>query len=139
MIIIIFITSLGVWNTMTISVMERTGEIGVLRAMGMKRLSAVALFVLEAMMIGILGGVLGVILGGIPAYYLEVVGVSIGEDVIENMDANTPFSRILRADLNGFVVGITFMTALSMSLVGSALPSLRAALIQPVEAMRARR
>ena len=139
MIIIIFITSLGVWNTMTISVLERTGEIGVLRAMGMKRLSAVALFVLEAMMIGILGGVLGVILGGIPAYYLEVVGVSIGEDVIENMDANTPFSRILRADLNGFVVGITFMTALSMSLVGSALPSLRAALIQPVEAMRARR
>jgi putative ABC transport system permease protein len=139
MVIIIFITSLGVWNTMTISVMERTGEIGVLRAMGMKRLTAVSLFVIEALMIGILGGTLGVLLGGIPAYYLEVVGVGIGEDIIANMDDAMPFSQVLRADLNGFVIGVTFLTAISMAFVGSALPAIRAAFIQPVEAMRARR
>jgi len=136
-IIIVFITSLGVWNTMTISVMERTGEIGVLRALGMKRMAAVSLFVMEAMMIGIIGGVLGVLLGGLPAYYLEVVGVSIPENVVENMDV--PFQTTIRADLNAFVVWVTFMTAAAMAFLGSALPALRAALIQPVEAMRARR
>lgn len=136
-IIIVFITSLGVWNTMTISVMERTGEIGVLRALGMKRLTTVSLFVIEAMIIGIIGGVLGVLLGGVPAYYLEVVGVSIPEGVVENMDV--PFSATIRADLNAFVVCLTFMTAASMAFLGSALPALRAAFIQPVEAMRARR
>lgn len=139
MVIIVFITALGVWNTMTISVMERTAEIGVLRAMGMKRLHAVVLFVIEALMIGLIGGLFGVLLGGIPAYYLEVVGVSVGQDVVDNMDASMPFSQTLRADLNTFVVLMTFCTAMSMAFVGSALPAARAAFIQPVEAMRARR
>ena len=139
MLIIIFITALGVWNTMTISVMERTGEIGVLRAMGLKRLTTIGLFILEGLMIGMIGGVLGVLLGGIPSYYLEVVGVAIGEDVIDGMDAGVPFSRVLRADLNEMVVGLTFLTAISMAFVGSALPAIRATFIQPVEAMKARR
>ena len=86
-----------------------------------------------------IGGVLGVLLGGIPSYYLEVVGVAIGEDVIDGMDAGIPFSRVLRADLNEMVVGLTFLTAISMAFVGSALPAIRATFIQPVEAMKARR
>lgn len=139
MVVIIFITSLGVWNTMTMSVMERTGEIGVLRAMGMKRLRVVSLFVMEALMIGLIGGLVGVLVGSMGAYYLEVVGVSIGEDVVDNMEDSVPFSRIIRADLSVFAVSLTFLTAISMAFVGSALPALRAALVQPVEAMRARR
>ncbi len=67
------------------------------------------------------------------------MGAGIGEDVIDNMDDTVPFSRIIRADLSVFAVTLTFMTAISMAFVGSALPALRAAVIQPVEAMRARR
>jgi len=135
--VLVFLAALGVWNTMMMSVLERTDEIGVMRAMGMGRLGAVLLFVGEASAIAILGGVVGVGLGAIPAWYLTKNGIEIGEQVTQNIEI--PFSTTMYAELSPDVMVQAFAMGLVMAVIGSALPALRAALIQPVVAMRSGR
>ena len=62
-IIVVVIVVLGIANTMMMTVMERTSEIGTIRALGTKRRDVMRLFLLEGLVIGILGGVLGVLAG----------------------------------------------------------------------------
>lgn len=135
--VIVFITALGVWNTMMMSVLERTGEIGVLRAMGLSKAGAVFLFVAEAVAIAALGGAVGVGLGAIGGAWLEAYGVQLGEQVTQNMAL--PIASRMYGDLSWDVVVKGFLLGLCMAIVGSAPPALRAASIQPVAAMRARR
>lgn len=137
--IIVFITALGVWNTMMMSVLERTGEIGVMRAMGLGRLGAVGLFVVEGLAIATIGGLGGVVLGGIGGYVLETRGIHLGDKVTQNVSAQLPIQSTVYGDLNAEVVITAFLLGLCMALVGSAVPAIRAAAIQPVVAMRARR
>ncbi len=57
------VASLGMFNTLTVSLMERTHEVGVMKAMGMKSNEVRELFLSEAMVMGLLGGIFGVLLG----------------------------------------------------------------------------
>ena len=69
--IIVFITALGVLNTMMMSVLERTNEIGVLRALGMKGKMVAQLFILEAMIISSIGGIIGSAIGSVVSIAME--------------------------------------------------------------------
>jgi putative ABC transport system permease protein len=133
----VFLTALGIWNTMTMSVLERTHEIGVLRAMGMTRKTVVGLFVGEGLAIALGGGLLGVLLGLGPAWLLDHKGIRLGERLSESVSAPVP--ETIRGDLNLEVVLLSFGLGLLMALLGSLLPALRAASIQPVSAMRSGR
>jgi len=133
--LIVFITALGVWNTMTMSVLERTDEIGVMRAMGLTRAGAVLLFAFEALVIALLGGTGGVMLGSIFAFYLETHGITLG-DVTQNINANVPITSVVYADMSIKVAVYGLLVGVITSLVGSVLPALRAASIQPVTAMK---
>jgi ABC-type lipoprotein release transport system permease subunit len=136
--IVVFITALGVWNTMMMSVLERTDEIGVMRAMGLGRVGAVTLFVLEAAVIALLGGLVGVLLGGAAGLYLESVGLTLGEQVTQNT-GNIALPETIYADVTVATTLQSFVLGLCMAVLGSALPAIRAAAIQPVTAMRAKR
>jgi putative ABC transport system permease protein len=137
--VIVFITALGVWNTMTMSVLERTGEIGVMRALGLGRLGAVSLFVIEAIGIAVVGGAVGVAIGSLGGFALETWGVDLGDKISQNMSGNLPMQSKMYGDLSWSVVGISFLLGLSMAVFGAAFPAMRAAQIKPVEAMRQRR
>ncbi len=132
----VFLTALGIWNTMMMSVLERTHEIGVLRAMGLSRLGAVGLFVGEALAIGVAGGIGGVLLAAWPAWLLETRGVTLGERIAGQLSFGT---ETIYGDLSLEVVFSALILGMVMALVGSALPALRAASIQPVSAMRSGR
>jgi putative ABC transport system permease protein len=134
---IVFITALGVLNTMLMSVLERTSEVGVLRALGMDRASVVFLFVVEALVIGVLGALPGVGLGAIASYFLERDGIEMSEKI--SAQVSMPFSTTFHADLSVEVTLISFALGLSMAALGALLPSIRAAGIQPVDAMRSHR
>ena len=67
--IIALIILLSITNTMTMSVMERIGEIGTSMALGVKRSGIVRLFLSEGILIGCVGGVLGLLLGLILAWH----------------------------------------------------------------------
>jgi putative ABC transport system permease protein len=128
------LAALGIWNTMTTSVLERTREIGVLRAMGLTRVGAVALFVFEALTIAVVGGVAGLALGAGPSWLLEKYGIRIGEQTAAQM--SMPIAETLYGQLTLSVVMTAFLLGLATAAVGSLLPALRAASIQPVSAMR---
>jgi len=67
---VFIIITVGIVNTMNMAVFERTGEIGMMRAMGMTNREIILNFIFEAGGLGFIGGVLGLILGAIVTWYL---------------------------------------------------------------------
>ncbi|MFZ5475642.1 MAG: ABC transporter permease [Myxococcota bacterium] len=133
---IVLITALGVLNTMLMSVLERTAEIGVLRALGLKRREVVSLFVIEALGIAFVGGVLGAALGGLGGWWLQVHGVDLGS-AVDKMPM--PFNSRVYGKLTPEILAGGVALGLVMAVVGGLVPAFRASHIQPVEAMRSRR
>jgi len=73
--VILLIAGVGILNLMLMAVFERTREIGLLAAMGLKRRETVALFLLEGVLIGLLGALAGSVLGGVIGAYFGRVGI----------------------------------------------------------------
>ncbi len=138
-VLILFLAALAIFNTMTMSVLERTAEIGVMRAMGLTRVGALGLFLVEAGAIGLAGGLAGTALGGLAGLYLQIHGITLGQGVVDKMGAGFPMRATVYGQVTPglLVTGVLF--GLLISLLGAALPALRASSIQPVSAMRARR
>jgi putative ABC transport system permease protein len=131
--LIVFICALAVWNTMMMSVLERTSETGVLRAMGMTRRGVVALFVAEGLGIAVVGGLGGVLVGGAGALYLETVGVDMGGAM---RNVVLPMQSRLYADMSLDVATTAMLVAVLTALVGTALPAYTASRAEPSDAMR---
>jgi ABC-type lipoprotein release transport system permease subunit len=133
-VIVFLIVSLGVLNTMSMSTFERTREFGVMASLGTRRMRILGMVVLEAMLLGLVGFVLGVglsyaILHGIGTVNFAAMGA--GGDV---MGARMPEAVHPRV-LPGPVVGAAITTVLTM-LAGGLIPAIRASHLQPVEASR---
>jgi macrolide transport system ATP-binding/permease protein len=109
--------AIGIANVTLVSVMERTGEIGLRRALGATRRHIALQFLLESVAIGVVGGILGASLGT-----LLIVAVSAYQSWTPVLDPFVPFA----APLVGGLVGL---------LAGS-YPALRASRMEPVEALR---
>lgn len=73
--IIAFIILLSISNTMTMSVMERIGEIGTSMALGVKRMGVIRVFLSEGVVLGCLGGLLGLITGWLLANIISGIGI----------------------------------------------------------------
>jgi len=74
-IIIAVIVILSIFNTISMSVWERTKEIGTIMAMGFKKWEIMRLFLLEGFVLGVIGGILGTLGGCILAYVISLVGI----------------------------------------------------------------
>jgi putative ABC transport system permease protein len=136
---IVFIAALAIFNTMTMAVLERSNEIGVMRAMGLTGTGTIGLFLVESMVIGLVGGVLGAGIGSIGGYLLETRGINLGEDLVEKIGGAFPMQSTFYGDLTPGIVATAIGFGLLISVLGALLPAMRAAHIQPVTAMRARR
>jgi ABC-type lipoprotein release transport system permease subunit len=117
----ILIGGVGMLNTMLMSVLERTREIGVLRALGWRRRQVVGMILREALVLGLIGGMCGILLGVGLAWLLGQIPMIKGMVV-----------PIYTAGL--FAVAVT--VALVTGVVGALYPSWRATRMQPVEALR---
>jgi putative ABC transport system permease protein len=73
--VILLIAGVGILNLMLMAVFERTREIGLLAAMGLKRRETVVLFLLEGVLIGLLGALAGCVLGGVIGAHFGRVGI----------------------------------------------------------------
>jgi putative ABC transport system permease protein len=73
--IVAIIIVLSVSNTMTRSVIERTGEIGTAMALGLRRRQVLRLFLIEGALLGIAGAVGGLLIGGVAAHAISAVGI----------------------------------------------------------------
>lgn len=136
--IIVFITGLGVLNTMFMSVLERTAEIGVMRAFGLRRWQTVVLFFFEAFVIAAAGGLVGIAVGATAATILGRVGIHLGEGA-SRLPATIPINETIYPHLTPDILVTGFLLGLAMAVVGGFFPALRAAQIQPIDAMRQHR
>lgn len=132
--VIVFVTALGVGNTTMMAVVERKGELGVLRAMGMTELEVVLVVVVEALGIGLLASGVGVGLGSMGALYLEQHGLSVDAGLAANLPI--PVDTTLYADFDVEVAIAAFLLGVGMSALGALVPAVRATRIQPTEALR---
>ena len=114
----LLVGALGIANVTLVSVLERVGEIGLRRALGAARRHIAAQFLIESTVMGLLGGIIGASLGT-----LVVVGVSASRTWTPVLQPWVP----LAAPLIGALIG----------LLSGTYPSLRAAAMEPVEALRA--
>lgn len=130
--IALFVAAVGITNTLVTSVVERTREIGVLRAVGATRGQIVGLFLTEGALIGTLGALLGLALARGLAAWADgwVQGLIAGQMGDQKMLSTTifVFPTWLWGTSIGFAVAVTTLAALY--------PARRAAQIHPIEALR---
>ena len=117
-----------IYNTISISVVRRRPEIGILRALGADRRAILAMFLLEAGMFGLVGSTLGLILGRLLAG--GMVG-AIAQTVRSLYTSSSP-SPI---HLTGLSIALAFAAGLTVALVSAWGPAFEAMRIVPTEAM----
>lgn len=130
----LLVAGVGIMNIMIVSLMERTREIGILKALGAKGRHILAIFLGEALIIGLIGGILGIGAGGFLANIfgriLNGSGGPIGRPAAASGVSITPVVTPILA-LQALVFGIL------VSVVFAIYPAWRASKLMPVEALRA--
>ena len=111
----LLVGGIGVMNIMLVTVTERTREIGIRKAIGARRSDILGQFLVEAILLSLLGGVLGVV-GGLIGSRFRIVGV-------------TPV-------VAWYSVALAFGVAVAVGLFFGLYPANRAASLRPIEALR---
>jgi putative ABC transport system permease protein len=120
-IIVVFVAAVALFNTLTLSVLERRREIGVLRAMGTSRRFTLQMILAEAASIGVVGGVGGLLFGLTDQWLYSLVSGDIMNFTVDFRPS--PMALV-------FTVG-----ALAISLLGSLPPARRAARLNIIDAV----
>jgi putative ABC transport system permease protein len=121
---------LGVMNTVNMTVLERVGEFGTMRALGNRQRDVVWLVVTEGALLGLLGATSGVVLGILLAPAISLIGIPMPPPPNANM-AYTAHIRVVPS----VVVG-AFLIGLAASALASVPPGLRASRPSIAEALR---
>jgi putative ABC transport system permease protein len=113
----LLVGGIGIMNIMLATVLERTREIGIRKAVGAKRKDILGQFLTEAVMISITGGLIGVVLG---------LSISVFITLVTDITTNVTLYSVIIAFLFSVIVGINF----------GYLPARKAADLEPIESIR---
>ena len=131
--IVLAIAASVIINTLIMSVYERTREIGILSAIGMRGGRIMVLFLAESALLAVGGVLMGVILGVLGAYLFNIHGFYIGNMGLTGfMVADTIFAKLTMND----TINLSILTFIVTILAGL-YPAIMASRLQPVEALRA--
>lgn len=128
--IIALIIILTISNTQTMSVLERTTEIGTSLALGLRRSEILRMFILEGLMIGVVGGGLGVAIGYILSQLISAVGIPMPPPP----GMARGFTGQILVNWNLAVDGL--FLAISTTLMASLMPAWKASRMKIVDALR---
>jgi len=117
----VIVGGLGMMNTMVMSVIERTREIGVLRALGWRKRRVLAMIVRESVALSLIGGLAGTAAGVLVGYALNLSPIMQG---------------FFRMEYSAGLFAQAFGVALVLGVIGGVYPAWRASNLQPVEALR---
>jgi len=135
----LLVAGIGIMNIMTVSVMERTREIGILKAIGAKSRTVLATFLSEAVLTGIVGGLIGIFTGYGLSFALTYVLSSFMQPQQQNLVFQTPENRQTIAISPVFSSEwtiVAFIFAIIVCIIFGLYPARKAAKLNPVEALR---
>jgi ABC-type antimicrobial peptide transport system permease subunit len=147
------VAGIGIMNIMFVSVLERTREIGVLKAIGFKNRDVLFIFLSEAVIIGILGGILGVAAGSALSYLVPYILSGMMRGPMSSAQVRTTQTRAVGSPpamgampmqtqlsytpiVNMDMVAISIFLAVAVSIVSGLLPAWRASRVDPIKALR---
>ncbi|MEY2540810.1 MAG: putative transport system permease protein [Verrucomicrobiota bacterium] len=120
-IIALVVGAVGVTNTVLMSVFERTHEIGILLAIGWRRIRILRMILLESMFLSLIGGIVGIGFGFVAVKILQ----------------STPFMRgKIEGDISASLLGAAILIALALGVLGGLYPAYRGSRLHPSEALR---
>jgi putative ABC transport system permease protein len=120
----LLVGGIGIMNTMYTSVLERTKEIGTMKAVGAKNSDILWIFLFESGLIGLIGGIIGVLLG---------YGISKTVEIIAINALNT---TLLRAAVPVYLLVGCLSFAFLIGALSGTIPALMASKLKPVDALR---
>ncbi|PXF58361.1 MAG: ABC transporter permease [Candidatus Methanogaster sp.] len=119
----LLVGGVGIMNTMYTSVVERTREIGVYKALGAENNTILMLFLVESGLIGVIGGLIGIVLGFGMALMVEIIGKEMGVG-------------LLHAWISWELTAFALLFSFSIGVLAGFLPSRSASQMDPVDALR---
>ncbi|MCX6661430.1 MAG: ABC transporter permease [Euryarchaeota archaeon] len=125
--IALVVASIGIMNTMLTSVMERTREIGIMKAIGATNLDIMSIFIFEGMLLSSVGGIIGIILGVFGSQGLTLILNSFMQ-----MGGSMNLTPIIT--ITSVVLAVT--VSLMVGVLSSLYPAWKAARMSPIEAVR---
>ncbi|MFH7880492.1 MAG: ABC transporter permease [Candidatus Aenigmatarchaeota archaeon] len=125
----LLVGGIGIANTMFTSVMERTRLIGTLKALGMTNKDVMVLFILESIILSLIGGILGISVG-------IIVSDLIGRITIFGIGMTSRTSQGIQLVVTPQIVFLSLIFSISIGVLAGLIPARRAAKLQPVEALR---
>jgi putative ABC transport system permease protein len=116
----LLVGGVGIMNIMLVSVSERTREIGLRKAVGARRVAILAQFLIEALVLCLLGGLLGVGLGQLLTWGI----------------ANIPKAELDMAYIPWQAIALAFLFSGAVGIFFGMFPAIKAARLDPIEALR---
>ncbi len=120
----LFVGAIGIMNTMYMAVLERTREIGIMKAIGAQNSDVLVLFLVESSIIGTIGGLIGLAIGLGVAKLVEIVGRSIIH------------LNILQMVVTPEIILLSLLVSVLIGAISGILPARAAAKLNPVDALR---
>lgn len=135
--ILLFLMLFTIFNTITMSVLERTHEFAVMLALGTPPRRLKGQLILEAVFLGAVGSILGMLIGGVAGYWVELHGIDLTSMFSEKMEvAGFAFDPVLRAKLRVEMLAWVGALVLGATVLLSLIPMTRIRRIQLAAVLR---
>jgi putative ABC transport system permease protein len=132
----LLVAGIGIMNIMIVSLMERTREIGILKALGMKGRTVLLVFLCESLIIGLIGAVIGIASGWVLANVVAIAFRGGGGVFNGNQAAATGGGMTITPLLTPTVAILALVFGVGISAIFALYPAWRASKLKPVEALR---
>jgi len=149
---------LGTFNIMMINILERVREIGLMKALGMKNMTALLLYLIQALIIGALGGAVGLGVGALVSSMMGAIGVSqvrisplqpfrggatvrtmvtgVSQTSLQSQASSTHLISLHMPYIDPFYAALGIALSIVVSVIAAIYPAIRAARLSPAEALR---
>jgi lipoprotein-releasing system permease protein len=127
--LIITVAALNIVSTLTMVVRDKTREVGILKAMGLKSGSVLRIFLVQGLVIGVVGTGLGLLLGG-------AVGIGLDRYHLIALDPTIYFIDHLPVRMQALDVALISVLGVAVASLATVYPALQASRLYPLEAIR---
>ena len=133
--LLLFLSFLGISNTILLAILERTKEIGMMRAMGMTDGQMILTYMLEAGFLGFIGSIFGIMVGCLATYPMVKYGIDYGS-IAESGDAGFRITGVFRSAWNVPIIFISGIAATLLSSFMAYFPTRRAVKMAITDSLR---